>query len=92
MTATADVADVLAEVPKNAREVIRVQRTTFNGVDLLDARVWTVPAVPGGDSTPTKKGLTLRPATWQELVGAVRIALGDGGDLDGNGDPLGGDV
>ena len=65
MTAAADVADVLAEVPKNSRELVRLRRTEFNGVDLLDARVWTVPAVPGGDSIPTKKGLTLRPETWR---------------------------
>jgi len=34
---------ILAEVQKNATEIIRVRRTEFNGVDLLDVRVWTAP-------------------------------------------------
>ena len=73
----------LAEVQKNATEIIRVRHTTFNGIDLLDARVWTVPQVPGGESRPTRKGLTLRPETWAELVDALRNALASeiGGDV-----------
>ena len=67
---------LLAEVEKNDREVIRVQRTSFKGIDLVDARVWTVPAIPGGESKPTRKGLTLRPETWAELTEALRQALG----------------
>ena len=87
--------ELIAEVPKNSREVIRIQRTTFNGAPLVDARVWTVPAVPGGDSKPTKKGLTLRPETWAELTATVRIAPGDGGelgDVDAEEDPFEGDA
>ena len=68
---------LLAEVEKNDREVIRVQRTSFKGIDLVDARVWTVPAIPGAESKPTKKGLTLRPETWAELTAALRQALLD---------------
>jgi hypothetical protein len=63
--------ELIAEVPKNSREVLRVQRTTFNGIGLLDVRVWTVPLVPGDEGRPTKKGLTLRPETWAELVVAL---------------------
>lgn len=90
---------LLAEVPKNATEVVRLQRTTFRGVDLLDARVWTVPAIPGAESKPTKKGLTLRPETWAELTEALREALGreleeddDDEADDGDEDALAGDV
>ncbi len=70
--------ELVATVPKNSREELRLRRTEFNGVDLLDCRVWTLSAVPGGDSKPTKKGLCLRPATWTELVQALQIALGSG--------------
>ena len=88
--------ELIAELPKNQREVVRLRRTEYNGVDLVDARVWTVPVVPGGEYTPTKKGLTLRPETWAELLGALKIALGDGdgADVDGDGDedPFRGDV
>jgi len=91
MTATAVMADVIAEVPKNSREVVRVRRTEYNGVPVVDVRVWTVPVAPGGDSNPTKKGLALRPATWTELVGALKIALGEGGELGADEDPCGGE-
>lgn len=91
-TMAVDTADVIAEVKKNSREVVRLRRTHFKGVDLLDARVWTVPAVPGGESAPTKKGLTLRPATWAALVVALKIALDGGCELDAEEDPLAGDV
>ncbi len=91
--------ETLIEVPKNSREVVRVQPTTYNGVNLVDARVWTVPAVPGGESKPTRKGLTLQPATWTEVLRAVQVLLGTGSDtnpedgvLGEDDDPFGGDV
>ena len=56
--------------------------------------MYALPAVPGGEPTPTKKGLTLRPETWAELLGALKIALGDGdgADVEAEEDPFGGDV
>jgi hypothetical protein len=87
------------EVKKNTREVVRVQPTTYNGIDLVDARVWTVPVTPDGESKPTKKGLTLQPATWTEVLRAVQVLLGTGSDADPedgvlgeDDDPFGGDV
>ena len=71
-----DAGELVATVPKNSREQVRVVRKVFEGHDLLDCRVWTLPAVPGGESTPTKKGLCLRRATWQELCAAVLAELG----------------
>jgi hypothetical protein len=61
------------EVRKNAWEVVRVRRTVFNGIELLDVRVFAEP--PAGEGVPTRKGLTLRPETWQELLPAIRAAL-----------------
>jgi hypothetical protein len=85
------------EVKKNSREVVRVQPTTYNGIDLVDARVWTVPVTPEGESKPTRKGLTLQPATWTEVLRAVQAFLGSGSDtpeegLDTEDDPFAGDV
>lgn len=74
-TTQATEGEIIAEVAKNQSEILRVQRTRFNGVDLLDVRVWTVPQVPGGESRPTKKGLTLRPETWAELVAVLEQAV-----------------
>ncbi len=68
----------VATIPKNAREELRVTVGEYNDIPLIDVRVWTVPAVPGGDGQPTKKGLSLRPETWGELLGAIEAALGNG--------------
>jgi len=57
---------VLAEVRKNVTETIRVRRTEYSGAELLDVRVWY--ESPTGEMKPTKKGLTLRPETWRELL------------------------
>lgn len=89
MTAV-DAVDVIAEVRKNSREVVRLRRTSFKGVELLDARVWTVPAVPGEESKPTHKGLSLRPATWRALVAALEEAMAE--EPDAEEDPFAGDV
>jgi hypothetical protein len=63
---------ILAEVRKNAGEVVRVRRSPYNGVPLLDVRVWTRPLTPGDEGKPTKKGLTLRPETWAELLPVIQ--------------------
>ena len=68
-------ADLIGEVPKNATEIIRVQRTEYNGVDLIDVRVWTSTVDPA-DAKPTKKGLTLRPETWRALLKVIEPQLG----------------
>jgi hypothetical protein len=85
------------EVQKNAREVVRVEATTYKGWPVIDARVWTVPLTPDGESKPTKKGLTLQPATWTEVLRAVQAFLGSGSDADADDlgddtDPFAGDV
>ena len=48
------------EIPKNAGETLRVERGTYQGVDLLHVPVWT--GKPGDpQARPTQKGLSLRP-------------------------------
>ena len=49
------------------------------------------------ESKPTKKGLTLQPATWTEVLRAVQVFLGSGSDADADDlgddtDPFAGDV
>ena len=78
------------EIQKNASETLRIERTEYMGKELVAVRVWT--GRPGDpQAKPTRKGLTLRPATWRELLPAVRAALGevsdppDDSDLGGSG-------
>ena len=89
----------VATIPKNAREELRVTVGEYNEIPLIDVRVWTVPAVPGGESKPTRKGLTLKASTWTEVLRAVQVLLGTGSDtnpedgvLGDDTDPFGGDV
>lgn len=67
---------VLGTIDKNARELLQVRSTTFNGIELVDVRCWLKP-VGAGDPTPTKKGLSLRPATWRELLPEIAAAIDD---------------
>jgi len=77
MTATRSPDEVLAQVPKNAAEVLQVRRTVYNGRDLIDVRSWLRSAVPGGEPSPTKKGLSLPPATWRLLLPEIAAAVAD---------------
>jgi hypothetical protein len=76
------------EVQKNAREVVRVEATTYKGWPVIDARVWTVPVTPEGESKPTRKGLTLQPATWTEVLRAVQAFLGSAPFSKGSAEPF----
>ena len=64
-------------IAKNAREELHIELTVFNGIDLVDVRFFTKPAVPGDEGKPTKKGLTLRPGTWREVLEALQRELAD---------------
>lgn len=68
---------VVAVIPKNAREELRITKTVYQGIPLLDVRVYSLPVSPGERAVPTKKGLSLRPDTWRELLPQVEAALDD---------------
>ena len=57
---------------------MRVCRVTYNGLDLIDARVYLQPGVPGEEPGPTRKGLCLQPEAWREVLVAMAGALGYG--------------
>lgn len=64
----------MIEIQKNAAETLRVEATEYNGVGLVAVRVWT--GLPG-DATakPTRKGLTLRPEIWRQVLPTVEGLL-----------------
>ena len=72
--------DKVTEIRKNATETICVERTEYQGKDLVDVRVWITD--PAGEEKPTKKGLCLRPVTWRELLPAIQEALPEEADND----------
>lgn len=62
------------EIRKNATEIIKIERGEYQGVDLLHVRIWYDDG--GGEYLPSKKGLSLRPETWREILPAIHKALG----------------
>ena len=75
MTATA--TDTVG-LRKNAIETLRVRPTVFNDTQLLDVRVYVTR--PTGEEIPTRKGLSLRPELWRELLPLIEQALAEIGD------------
>ena len=65
--------DKVIEIQKNAVETIRVHPGECEGVDLIHARIWY--GDPTGEVRPTKKGLSLRPELWPEVIAAIRKFL-----------------
>ncbi|MEM8616782.1 MAG: transcriptional coactivator p15/PC4 family protein [Pseudomonadota bacterium] len=63
---------LVAEIPKNSREVIRVQRTAFQGHQLINARVWY--RADDGELRPSKKGLSVKLDQADALADAIRQA------------------
>lgn len=69
---------IIATVPKNAREEIRVMATEYRGHDLIDMRVFV--AVDGKpDMAPTRKGLTVRRDILSALIDALTRAQAPAG-------------
>jgi hypothetical protein len=65
--------ELLAEVVKNATEVVRIRRIHFKGHELIDVRVYYRNAV--GEFQPTKRGICLRPEMFAALVQAAQEVL-----------------
>jgi hypothetical protein len=70
---------VIAELPKNARETLRVTVGEFKGHRLIGLRVWA----PGdGGPIPTKQGFAIAPekldALIEALIRARRTAIARG--------------
>ncbi len=59
----------IGTIPKNTREVVKVELSEFNGHDLLSVRVWTKDT-----DRPTTKGLTVSVKLLPELLGALGAA------------------
>ena len=60
---------VIATIPKNASEVVKVELTEFNGHDLVGIRVWTKDT-----DRPTQKGITVTVAMLPAILAALATA------------------
>ena len=65
---------VVATVAKNNRETVHVALRRFDGLDLVDVRVWTKPTSALGRPLPTTKGVSLSVRRLPALVAALAAA------------------
>lgn len=60
---------IIATIPKNSKEEIRVSLDNFQGHDLLHMRVWY--QAEGGEMRPGRKSLAVNVALIPQLLGAI---------------------
>lgn len=78
------MSDVVAKLPKNARETIFLSVSEFKGRKLVDIRVH-VPGDQDGDWVPTRKGVSLAVGLYpqfKQALGELEEALVAQGLLD----------
>jgi hypothetical protein len=66
-----DPRTLIAIVPKNSIEDVRISLNRFNGHDLVDVRTFTEPRTGRGERIPTKAGVSLRIEALPALITAL---------------------
>jgi len=75
MPSNAPIPGLIAEIEKNAVEVIRVSWSEYKGHHFLDVRVYYEDGETG-EWKPTKKGIAIAPDLLPELIAALQTAEG----------------
>lgn len=65
---------VIAVLPKNRREALRIALDHYRGTDLVDLRVVVELSETSGLATPTRKGLAVRVEMLPDLIAALAQA------------------
>ena len=65
---------VIATIPKNNSEEIRVALTIYEGHELIDVRTFVELRGADGERHPTKNGITLARTTLLDLIAALQAA------------------
>lgn len=70
------------DIPKNARETLRIQREEYMGHDMLNLRVWYDDGT--GELRPSKKGVAVKAGLIPDLIKALgAVSAKDRGTGDG---------
>ena len=64
---------LICDIPKNARETLRVELSEFKGHNLVALRLY-VPASDGDGLKPTAKGITFKVGLLPEILEALAQA------------------
>jgi len=66
---------IIAEIEKNARDVLRVTLGQYRGYDIVGCRVWA----QGDDGpVPTRAGFAIQPNKLDALIEALQMARAEG--------------
>lgn len=68
--------DIVAEIPKNSREVYRIVRRDFKGFPLVDVRVWFDDATTG--ELRPGKGVSIKVEVLPEIISALSSLIEEG--------------
>ena len=68
------MSKLVAVVPKNQTQEIRIELGEFNGHDLVHIRVWVDRRDGEGGRLPTKAGVVCRVGLLPELIAALQSA------------------
>ena len=79
----------MRKIQKNKTQELRVERTEYQGHDLVSLRIWF--AGDDGQMRPGKGGFALRVALVPDLVAAIESEMGFGKDRQGKLQIVGGD-
>jgi membrane carboxypeptidase/penicillin-binding protein PbpC len=67
------IEQVIATIPKNSRECLRVGLGSFKGHELFSVRVWIT--TDDGKALPTQKGITCAVALLPPVIEALQATL-----------------
>ena len=79
---------VIAVLPKNRRESLRIALDQYQGSNLVDLRVVVELSETSGLATPTRKGVALRVEMLPDLIEALGKAAAKARELGLLGGPL----
>lgn len=72
---------VIAVLPKNRREALRIALDHYRGTNLVDLRVVVELSETSGLATPTRKGLAVRVEMLPDLIAALAQAAAKAREL-----------
>lgn len=67
------MSDIIKDIQKNSKEIIRVEVSEFKGMQLINLRIWFQTIDASGNITykPSQKGVTLNITQFNELKDAI---------------------
>jgi Transcriptional Coactivator p15 (PC4) len=61
------------EIQKNSKEILRIERSPYKGIDLVSMRIFV--ENEDGIWRPTTKGISLRPDLWRQILPVLSSEL-----------------